>query len=240
MEQMGVMPEGRPGGAAPSKSESAVAELSASMRIQMLATEHWSLLATRSLSWSEAFSRSSMFLSTLTGSVVALALVGQAMPGEGFVIFALLLLPVVLFLGVATFARLVAINNEDIHWVIGMNRLRHAYIELAPELERYFISGIHDDVPGVMKTFAATAGPGQFLHHFVTTPGMVAVVDGVIAGVLAGLVSGVVGAGQLIAIGLGTLAFVLTIALLLTYQDRSVARVAKTTVPRFPGPPDLA
>lgn len=213
-------------------------ELPLAVRAQMLATEHWSLLATRSLSWSEAFSRSSMFISALTGTLVALALVAQALPGEGIVIFALLLLPVVLFLGVATFARLVAINNEDVHWVIGMNRLRHAYVELAPELEDYFISGIYDDVPGVMKTFAATAGPGQFVHHFVTTPGMVAVIDGVIAGVLAGVVTGIVGAGQLASIAVGAVAFVVTIALLLIYQDRSVARLATTTVPRFPGPTD--
>jgi hypothetical protein len=240
MEQMGVMPEGLPGGAAATKGEAGAAELGPSARIQMLATEHWSLLATRSLSWSEAFSRSSMFLSALTGTVVALALVAQALPGEGILVFALLLLPVVLFLGVATFARLVAINNEDIQWVIGMNRIRHAYVELAPELEQYFVSGIYDDVPGVMKTFAATAGPGQFIHHFVTTPGMVAVIDGVIAGVLAGVVSGFVGASQLISIGVGAVAFVVTIGVLLTYQDRSVARLATKTVPRFPGPSDIA
>ena len=35
-------------------------------RAQFLATEHWSLLATRSLSWNESFSRSSMFLTSLS------------------------------------------------------------------------------------------------------------------------------------------------------------------------------
>ena len=40
-------------------------------RAQFLTTEHWSLLATRSMSWNEAFSRTSMFLSTLSAATVA-------------------------------------------------------------------------------------------------------------------------------------------------------------------------
>jgi hypothetical protein len=232
MEQrVGGMPEGLPVG-----GQSTDGKLNDSARLQILATEHWSLLATRSLSWSESFSRTSMFLSTLTGAVVALALVAQAMPGQGFVLFALLLLPVVFFLGVATFARLVSINREDAVWVIGMNRLRHAYMEMAPDLEQYFISGVYDDIEGVMQTFAARTGPGQFMHHFVTTPGMVAVVDGVIGGVLAAVVAGVVGIGTVGSVIVGAVAFVATIGALLQFQHRSQVNQASSQVPKFPRP----
>ena len=48
------------------------------LQLQVLSTEHWSLLASRSLAWNESFSRAGMFLSTLTGAIVALALVAQA------------------------------------------------------------------------------------------------------------------------------------------------------------------
>ena len=48
--------------------------------------------------------------------------------------FALLILPVVLFVGLATYVRLLEINNEDYVWVRGMNRLRGAYLEIDPEL----------------------------------------------------------------------------------------------------------
>ena len=69
------------------------------MRLQMMSTEHWSLLASRNLAWTEVFARASMFLSALSFSVVALALAGQASGfGEEFRIFALIVLPVVLFL----------------------------------------------------------------------------------------------------------------------------------------------
>ena len=38
----------------------------------------WSLLTSRSLAWNEAFNRAAVFLSTVAGSIVALALVAQA------------------------------------------------------------------------------------------------------------------------------------------------------------------
>ena len=75
--------------------------------LQILTTEHWSLLASRQLGYTEAMSRASIFVAALTGSVVALALVGQATAFEdAFVAFALVLLPVVFFLGVVTIVRL--------------------------------------------------------------------------------------------------------------------------------------
>ena len=50
----------------------------AALRVQILSTEHWSLLATRSQTWNESFARAQMFLSVLAASVIALALVAQA------------------------------------------------------------------------------------------------------------------------------------------------------------------
>lgn len=85
-----------------------------------------------------------MFFSVLSGAVISLALIAQAGRfGETFVAAAILVLSVVFFVGVATIARLQAVNRDDLRWVIGMNRLRHAYLELHPELERYFITGWH-------------------------------------------------------------------------------------------------
>ena len=73
-------------------------EATPAMRLQILSTEHWSLLASRSLAWNESFSRAGMFLTTLTGAIVALALVAQASAfGDAFTLFALVILPVVVF-----------------------------------------------------------------------------------------------------------------------------------------------
>jgi hypothetical protein len=210
-------------------------ELTPALRLQILTTEHWSLLSTRGMSWNEAFSRTTMFLSALSGAVVALALVAQATSfGEGFITFAMLMLPVVLFVGVTTFLRLVEINHEDVNWVAGMNMLRHAYLEAAPELRPYFISGWHDDEAGIMATFGARVGPGAFVHEFVTTPGVVAIIDGVLAGVLTGIVVPRMGVPTAFGLALAVAVSLVTIGLLASYQYRGTVRGRGQRAPRFP------
>src|SRR5436309_14957040 len=100
---------------------------SPAMRLQILSTEHWSLLASRSLAWNESFSRAGMYLTTLSGAIVALGLVGGATGfGQSFTLFALVILPVVLFIGLATWIRLGASNYHEALCVVGMNRIRAA------------------------------------------------------------------------------------------------------------------
>lgn len=136
------------------RSDRSGAGVTDAVRVQILATEHWSLLATRSMTWNEIFSRASMFITVLSAAVVALALVAQATAfGSGFHLFALLVLPIVLLVGLATFLRLGDANTDDFGLVLGMNRLRHAYLELAPDLEPYFVTGHHDDMVGVMQSY---------------------------------------------------------------------------------------
>jgi len=156
--------------------------------MQILSTEHWSLLATRSLSWNESFSRAGLFLSVVSATAVALALVGQASQfGEQFVAFALVMLPIALFVGLATFTRLDEVNGEDFVWVAGMNRIRHAYLEMNPGLRPYFITGWTDDPAGMEKTFGVHRPGSPIAHWIVTMPGMVAAIDGVLGGLVVGL-----------------------------------------------------
>jgi hypothetical protein len=198
------------------------------LRIQILASEHWSLLATRNLSWNESFSRSTMFLTVLTGAVVALALVAQATDlGEAFVVFALLLLPVVLFVGCATFVRLGEINAEDLIWVQGMNRIRRGYLEVDPGIEPYLISGATEDLPGVLKTYGAGREPpslrGNVMHALVTTPATIAFVDCVLAAVLAGLVLTQLGQGMGGAVVGAAITFVVALVLFAVYSARKAS-----------------
>src|SRR5215471_9604351 len=151
-------------------------------------TEHWSLLAARSLVYTEAMSRTSIFVAALTGSVVALALVAQATDFEtGFVAFALVLLPVVYFLGVVTIVRLAQVSREDALWVQGMNRILNAYFDLAPELEPYFVTSRYDDDIGILQSSVAMRVQPPPTQAFVAVPGVVAVIDSVVAGAIAGI-----------------------------------------------------
>jgi hypothetical protein len=228
-------PSGAPLGGGASDQPDAAAR---ALRVQMLATEHWSLLATRSLSWNESFARASMFLTLLSGATVALALVAQASAfGEGFAVFALLILPVVLFVGVATFIRLLEINNEDYVWVRGMNRLRGAYLEVDQDLAQYFITGTTEDAVGIFRTFGADAvnerslDTGRF-HGLVTTPATIAFVDATLAAVLAAIVVvQLAGANSMVpAAGIGVITFFAAgiVLALFGYRSQEMSHLAPT------------
>lgn len=47
---------------------------------------------------------------------------------------------------------------EDLAHVIGMNRLRAAYVELDPAIERYLVTSPHDDHQGVWQTYNHLVG----------------------------------------------------------------------------------
>lgn len=154
------------------------------VRVQILATEHWSLLAARNITYGAIFSRASIFLTVVSAAVVALALVAQATEfDDGFHMFALLVLPVALFIGVATYVRVIDARLEDFWLVSGMNRLRHAYLEIAPELEPYFVTGHHDDQQGLYETY----GPHTEIRLYRLLAGtsmLVGAIDAALAGVL--------------------------------------------------------
>jgi hypothetical protein len=205
--------------------------------LQILTTEHWSLLAARSLVYTEAMSRAAIFVSALTGSVVALALVAQATEFEsGFVAFALVLLPVVYFLGVVTIVRISQVNWEDARWVQGMNRIRHAYLELAPELEPYFVTSRYDDPPGILATSIAMSGRPPWTQAFVAVPGVVAVINSVVAGTAAGIATLALDLGTAAAIAVGALFFLVSICGFAIWAKRRIDRVSGQLDPIFPTP----
>ena len=203
--------------------------------LQILMTEHWSLLSSRSLGYTEAMSRASIFIAALTGSVVALALVGQATDfGGGFMAFALVLLPVVFFLGLVTIVRISQINWEDATWVQGMNRIRNAYLDLAPELERYFVTSKHDDDEGVLISSLAVPRVVPHIQGFVAIPGVIAVLDSVIAGATAAIAALGLGAGTGAAVGVGIVGFSLTLAGFVAFAVWAVGGMRRRMVSRFP------
>jgi hypothetical protein len=204
--------------------------------MQILSTEHWSLLATRSLSWNESFSRAGLFLSVVSATAVALALVGQASQfGEQFVAFGLVMLPIALFVGLATFTRLDEVNSEDFVWVAGMNRIRHAYLEMNPGLRPYFITGWTDDPAGMERTFGIHRPGSAAAHWVVTMPGMVAVIDGVLGGLVVGLAltafSGMAMGGSIVA---GLVVGIVIPFVLLLRSRSSVRWFLGAFQPRFP------
>jgi hypothetical protein len=201
--------------------------------LQILTTEHWSLLSSRSLGYTEAMSRGSMFIAALTGSIVALALVAQATDfGAGFRAFGLVLLPVVFFIGVVTVLRLGQINYEDAIWVQGLNRLRHAYLERAPSLAPYFVTSKHDDDTGILVSTLARPKLNMPIQAFIALPGIVAVLDSVVAGAITGIATLPLGTAWCLALAVVT--FALALAGFGLLGVRSVAGNRRMVMARFP------
>jgi hypothetical protein len=216
---------------------------SAAIKLQILATEHWSLLATRSLTYTEALNRVTIFLAILSGAVIAISLVAQADHfGIAFSAIAIFLLSVVLFTGVTTISRLNALNRDDYRWVVGMNRLRHAYLEMYPELAPHLITSPYDDLPGALRTLGiddmtVARGLGSTFHLLQTLPGMLTVIVGAVAGAIGALLALVVNAPPAGMVAAAVVAFVVVIALMRAEGRRAVTGTPPSLISRFPTPP---
>ncbi len=121
--------------------------------IQALTTEHFTLQGARSVLISEVNSRATIYLSAVSSSVVALAFVTTLSQSQDLVrAFALVLLPALCFMGFVTRARLGQLSRADFQYQRAINRIRHAYVDVAPDAARYLTLSIYDDVRGVVQT----------------------------------------------------------------------------------------
>src|SRR3954453_4834774 len=121
----------------PPESAPIAPDLPPAVKAQLLATEHWSLLATRGVTWSEVMSRISIHLTVASASLVVLALVTQASGfGTAFQVLSIGLTSTILVLGTMTGIRVHNASVDDAALIIGMNRLRAGYLEIDPTLGR--------------------------------------------------------------------------------------------------------
>jgi hypothetical protein len=172
--------------------------------LQILSTEHWSLLSARALAYNEAFTRGGMFLTFLSMSFVALALVSQTMPlGSELLVVAAIVLALDLVLGLTTYGRIIAANHEDFRALHGMARIRHGYTQIAPTVLPYLTTSIHDDVAGVMANYRS--GPPNLISNLAygltTSGGMIGLIVSVLGGVLAMVIALLLGATSIVAFG---------------------------------------
>jgi hypothetical protein len=214
-------------------------EATPQMVLQILATEHWSLLASRNLAWNETVTRTGMFLSTLSFAIVALALVGQATGfGDEFQLFALVVLPVVLFVGVATGLRIDSANYHDLMTTLGMNRIRARYLELAPghDLERTFVMGTTDDQKGIELTLANVPFRGSLPTVLAATPSLVAVLNAMVVAAIVALLLAQLGIPSTGTVAAGAVAFFAAVGVHGLYQARMLRRFIAGYTPHYPSP----
>lgn len=206
---------------------------------QVLTAEYGFLMAALGAAWSASLARTSLFLVVLSAAGVALGFAAQG-GTEAFRSFALALLPLVLFLGIATFVRLVQVQRESIVYITGQNRIRQFFAQSTPAARPYFVLPIYDDQHALFRSPGTGMRRGapryRLLYLVVQTQGIVGVVSGGVAAAFAGLAA--LPLGSLATWTIGTVAFAITVGLLFAYWQRSLAELWRGIETRHPTPTD--
>ncbi|HEY0373708.1 MAG TPA: hypothetical protein VGC94_02875 [Amnibacterium sp.] len=176
---------------------------SPAVRAQLLATEHWSLLASRSTAQGEVLTRITIHLTLVSAGLVTLGLLGRAVPSVGgFPVAAIGVLAFLVLVGLMTQIRVGSVADQDMQYVIAMNRLRAAYVDLDPGVERYFLAASHDDEAGMRRTYSLILVEGVS-HVFGSSFMLVFTVNGLLVGLLGASVVSVAGGAALLATVVG-------------------------------------
>jgi hypothetical protein len=157
-----------------------------SVTVAFLTAEHSTLQSARASTIAESTGRATMFLSSVSGGLIALGLVATATQlGTAFYAFGIVLLPLLAFVGVVTFERTLQSAIEDHNYARRIARLRAYYFDHAPELLPYMLS-----VPATER-LSVQGLPSSRWQGWRAIPGMVAVITAALVGSAAGLVASV-------------------------------------------------
>src|SRR2546423_5586921 len=160
-------------------------ELSSQL-VTIMTTEHYNLRMALSMNTTEISGRSSLFVGAVSSALIALAFVGQVSHlGTAFFVFGLVVLAALVVMGLITFERVLESSNTQFMYAPGITRIRHLYLEYAPQMQPYFILSAHDDVEGTLTDMGVIHSSGW--QGFFSLAGMVAVITSVLAGSLVGL-----------------------------------------------------
>jgi hypothetical protein len=201
-----------------------------------LTTEHFTLQGARSQTVGESAARSSLYLGSVSSTLIALGFVSQVSKGgEVFQLFTLTVLPTLFFVGLFTFVRLVESSVENILYGRAINRIRHYYLELAGEQRRYFVMSGHDDALGVIRNMGLS--PASRWQLLFTAATAVSVVNGVVGAGGAAIFLGVtLDLPLAVAAAAGASFLVISIVLQMRYDRRRHQRSDARLDAMFPSP----
>ena len=203
--------------------------------LSALTTEHFTLQGARSQTASESAARASLYILSVSSTLVALGFTSQAsQTGRVFDVFALIVLPTLYLLGVFTFVRVVECGAEDYRYGVAINRIRNYYKQLAGDQAKLFLLSGHDDGRGVFENAAV---PPEGRTQFFTFATVVAVISSVVAGSAIAIALGAIVDTSLgPAAGSGGAAALVSLVALLRYADRLLESRAARTESIFPSP----
>ncbi|MBA3339654.1 MAG: hypothetical protein H0T54_07920 [Geodermatophilaceae bacterium] len=139
----------------------------------------------------------------------------------------------ILVLGTLTGVRVNNASVDDTALVIGMNRLRAAYLEMDPTLSQYLVTSWNDDTAGVMKTYTMAVSTGKWSATWSGARRCsMNVTNTIVAGTLGALIADASGGGAVAVSISGAIAGVAYLAAMIEIGRRSFGR--PRTDARFP------
>jgi hypothetical protein len=180
-----------------------------------LITEHTVLQAAASATVGDAAARSSLYVFSLSSSLVAMGFAAQSR--EVFLPFVAVVLPALFLLGVFTVVRLVDSAIENMQYLDGIARIRAYYRTLTPEAAVHFAAQ-RGRWPEARS--APSLHLGSLVAFLTTTASMVAFINSIVAGSGVTLLAGnLLGAGRTgLALALGVAAAVVLMVAFLAFQ----------------------
>lgn len=175
----------------------------------------------------ESAARASLYLVSLSISLVATAFVAQSR--SALEPFLALVLPTLFVLGLFTVVRLVDTGVQNGVYLRSMAQIRRYYADLAPDAGRFFGGG--PDNPQT-ALFAIAASRGK-LNELFTIGSMVAVINSVVGGTGAAMIVAHLQGGFYrfpgLSLGVGLLAGLSLVAAFMVYQHRRYSLLAPTS-----------
>jgi hypothetical protein len=153
--------------------------------LSALTTEHFVLQTAANATVSDAAARSSLYVFSLSSSLVAMGFASRSR--DVFVPFIAIVLPSIFMLGVFTVLRLVDTALENMRYLVGIARIRRYYRTLSPEAAVYF-SAHHGRWPEAHSDPSLRLGP--LMAFLSTSASMIAFINSVVAGVGVALLVG--------------------------------------------------
>jgi hypothetical protein len=216
------------------KNEQLPLELSSQL-VAIMTTEHYNLQTGRAMTISESNGRASLFVGAVSSGLIALTFIGQISHlGTAFFVFCLVVIPTLFFMGLITFERVLQAGSTDIIYARGINRIRHLYLEYAPQMQPYFILSAHDDSG---ETKAQEAMRPSWWQIFFSMAGMIAVINSVLVGCFAGLLFVLFALPVWVCTSAGVVAFLVSVGIHQRYQWGQWMRQDQDIPVLFPGQP---
>ena len=144
-----------------------------------LVTEHFVQQSAASATISESSSRASLYLLSLSSSLVALGFATQSR--EAFPYFAAGILPAIFILGIFSFVRVTDTAMANLNSLRAIVRIRRFYAGLVPDASRFF--GQHDGEGDTAMVFSFLGMTQSWVNALFSMASTLAAINSLVAGV---------------------------------------------------------